>query len=87
MKQIRLRKFHQWFGITVALFIVIQAGTGLMMTLGLFPTSYELFGSLHYGGGTGGTIYRIFLSIGIIGTAISGILVFFKIRVRSKGNR
>jgi hypothetical protein len=84
MKEIRLRKIHRRVGILMAFFLVLQAGTGLIMPLRLFPTLYDFFGLVHYGSGMGGSIYRIFLSIGTFVTAITGTMIFFKIRARSR---
>ena len=34
MKEVNLRKWHRRFGIILALFIILQAGSGLLITLG-----------------------------------------------------
>lgn len=39
---------------------------------------------VHHGGGLVGTAYRLLVGIGIIGMAISGCMIFFKIRARSR---
>jgi len=83
MKEGELRKLHRWISITVALFIVLQTATGLIMSFGLLPAWYEVFGFVHYGAGVGGRVYRIFLGIGILGAVLSGTMIFFRIMARS----
>lgn len=83
MKEGDLRKLHRRIGITLALFIALQTATGLMMSLGLLPTWYGIFGFLHYGAGVGGYVYRIFLGIGMLGAVLSGTLIFFRMTARS----
>jgi len=39
---------------------------------------------IHHGGGSIGTVYRLLVGIGMLGMAISGIMIFFKIQARSK---
>lgn len=39
---------------------------------------------IHHGAGTLGTVYRIIVEIGILVMVLSGSMIFFKIRARSK---
>jgi len=90
----------------VALFIILQAGSGFFLSLGGLPiphthaheeiygrgSAQEQSGSLwhdalefaHPGGGIIGTVYRLLLGLGIVVTAVSGGMIFFKIRARSR---
>jgi hypothetical protein len=106
VKEINLRKWHRSTGIVLALFIILQAGTGLIFSLGdlIGPDTDEDSGSatnpgsnhetasgledslklIHFGGETVGGVYRILLGIGIVYMAVSGSIIYFKIRSRSK---
>jgi uncharacterized iron-regulated membrane protein len=106
MKEKDLRKWHRNLGIILAFFIILQAVTGLLITIketgvphshaGKTPVIIDeapdelepaVFQSalavVHHGGGSAGTLYRIILSIGIMGMAFSGILIYLKIRTRN----
>lgn len=41
MKEIQLRKWHRRVGIWMALFIMVQAGSGLLISLGEFEASHS----------------------------------------------
>ncbi len=87
MQEVELRHWHRTMGIILSLFILFQAGSGVMMALEFFLNLHGLFGpltKLHFGGGTVGHIYRILLGLGVMGMATSGTLIFLKIRTRSK---
>ena len=101
-----LRKCHRRLGITLALFIIFQAGSGLLISLGEIGTphshahsetagtahsNYENAtlwdksqGFIHHGGGKIGTAYHTILTIGLLGMAVSGSIIFFRIRARIK---
>ena len=105
MKESDLRKWHRSLGLILALFIILQAGSGLLITLsGLgIPHSHAhseavahvdahedgkslwntSLGFIHHGAGVVGVVYRILLGIGMLGMAVSGYMIFFKIRVRT----
>lgn len=88
MKELDLRKWHRTMGITLALFIVIQAGSGLLLSLedflaSIFPGAPALLTSIHTGGGGLGTFYRVLLGLGLVGMAASGSLIYSKIKARS----
>ena len=71
-------------GITLALFIVLQAGSGLLLSLSQVPAWHEPLGLIHYRAGVGGSVYRIFVGIGTLGMAVSGSIIFRKSRARPK---
>uniref|UniRef100_A0A7V4G933 PepSY domain-containing protein n=1 Tax=Desulfobacca acetoxidans TaxID=60893 RepID=A0A7V4G933_9BACT len=94
MTELYLRTWHRRMGIILALLVVLQAGSGLLLSfLGLIPGAgvegspwhalAEVMVALHLGGGVWGKIYRIFLGLGLLGMATSGTLIFFKIRART----
>jgi hypothetical protein len=89
-----LRTWHRRMGIILALFIVIQTASGVMLSfIGLVPGGgvdgslwhglNEFLEPLHLGGGVWGKLYRIALGLGLLGMATSGTLIFFKIRART----
>jgi hypothetical protein len=105
MREINLRTWHRRTGIILALFIILQAGSGFLITLGdLTPSKSpatepavaattvddeehfwdETLGFIHFGAGAVGVFYRILLGAGILWMAVSGGLIFFRIRARSK---
>jgi hypothetical protein len=89
MKEPDLRKWHRTMGITLALFIIIQAGSGLLLSLEdfvatVFPGAPALLTSIHTGGGNLGTPYRVLLGLGLLGMATSGILIYLKIQARTR---
>lgn len=105
MKEINLRTWHRRIGIILALFIILQAGSGFLITLGdliLSTNSHtehavaatavdeeedfwdEALEFIHFGDDVAGGIYRILLGAGVMWMAVSGGLIFFRIRARSK---
>jgi hypothetical protein len=106
MKESVLRRWHRNLGILLALFIILQAGTGFLISLGEFSALHsnghedthasshgnnegeslwhEGLEFIHHGAGTAGSLYRILIGIGLLWMAVSGTIIFFKIRTRSK---
>lgn len=95
MTELYLRTWHRRLGIVLALLILLQAGSGLLLSLlGLLPGggavgspwhgADEFLEALHFGGGSCGKVYRIFLGLGMAGMAASGSLIFLKIRSRTR---
>jgi uncharacterized iron-regulated membrane protein len=106
MKEADLRRWHRTMGIIVAAFIILQAGSGFVLSLGGLPIASthaheEAYNTghaheegqllwqdalvyIHLGGGIIGTIYRLLLGLGIVVVAVSGSMIFFKARARSK---
>ena len=108
MNERDLRKWHRSFGIALAFFIIVQAGTGLLISLGelimphapahthdtsVSPQSaseeesewMETIEYIHQGDGIGINIYRIIIGLGLVGMAVSGSILFFKIKARTWG--
>ncbi len=93
MQEPDLRRRHRRLGIILALFIIIQAGTGLLLSLEKFLSLgmegpavefMEFLALLHRGGGDLPRLYRVLLGLGLTGMAVSGSLIYFKIRARSR---
>jgi uncharacterized iron-regulated membrane protein len=98
MKESDLRRWHRALGIIVAVFLILQAGSGFVLSLNglsiLHTNAHEEGESLwymslefiHRGGGTPGTIYRLAVGLSMLVMAVSGSVIFFKIRARSRKN-
>ena len=87
MNEASLRKCHRILGIIMALFIFVQATTGALMAVQFalkFPEPSDALGILHTGGGLAGSIYRIILGSGIMVMAVTGALIYLKIRARTR---
>ena len=106
MKESILRRWHRSLGILLALFIILQTGSGFLISLGELsvPHSHALEDThasshgnnegeslwheglefIHHGAGTAGSLYRILIGIGLLWMAVSGSMIFLKIRARSK---
>jgi hypothetical protein len=106
MREADLRRWHRSMGIIVAAFIILQVGSGFLLSLGGLPilrtyADQETYSSghaqgegerlwqdaldfIHLGGGIVGATYRLLLGLGIVVVAVSGSMIFFKIRARSK---
>ena len=96
-------------GVTLAILFIIQAGTGLLLTLGSLTAAHnhthseqpsqqnepqtqepeweEALEFIHRGAGGVGFVYRIIVGFGILGMAVSGSFIFFKIRSRTSGSK
>jgi hypothetical protein len=86
MRENDLRKYHRRTGITVALFVFVQAFTGLLLSLDNIAPSLHLdriADPIHFGGGLGGNIYRVFLALGLLFMASTGPWIFRKMWIRS----
>jgi len=87
MTEANLRQWHRTMGIILALFIFLQAASGALMALEMLlnlPGLSSPLTKLHYGGGPLGHIYRILLGVGLMGMAVSGSLIYLKIRARTR---
>ncbi|HEX9022798.1 MAG TPA: hypothetical protein VF799_03065 [Geobacteraceae bacterium] len=92
MKEILLRKFHRSVGIIVAPFMVVQAISGLMLGFGLFrrpeagPVSRgsldDFLVTIHFKAGWLGDAYHLLLGIGIAWMALSGWLIYLRVKGR-----
>ena len=86
MKEAKLRKWHRTLGMIFALFILIQAATGLILTiedmLGVYwggivheiHRQYELVGHL----------YRLIAGVGMLIMVFTGSLIGYKVHQRTK---
>ena len=86
MKEANLRKFHRYLGASIALLVVLQAGSGLLLSLAHLAGSRFLgavLSSLHYGGGIIGDVYRIVLAAALLFLAATGLGIYRGIRARS----
>ncbi len=90
MKEVAVRKFHRTLGIIVVWFLAGQVLTGSgLAALGLAPGSSpsqldSILSILHFGWPPVGGIYRIILGLATLAQGISGIIIFFLIRARSR---
>jgi hypothetical protein len=87
MNEAYLRKWHRRLGIILAVFIFLQTGSGVVLSL---EDLIEIPGILawanvfHRGGGDFNAVYRTLLGLGLIGMAASGSLIFYKIWQRTR---
>uniref|UniRef100_A0A7C3UXQ9 PepSY domain-containing protein n=1 Tax=Desulfobacca acetoxidans TaxID=60893 RepID=A0A7C3UXQ9_9BACT len=87
MNEALLRKWHRTLGIILALLLFCQAGSGALLALKLNfkdPGLFGLLSALHFGGGFWGNLYRILLGLGTMALAVSGTLIYLKIRARTR---
>ncbi len=106
MKESDLRNWHRTLGILLAFFIILQAGSGFLLSLDRFAvprthTHEESYASghahgeveslwqeslefVHHGGGNIGIIYRLFVGIALLVEVVLGVMIFVKIKARSK---
>lgn len=90
MKEVGVRKFHRSLGMIVVWFLAAQALTGLVLAaLGLAPEGSSpqldsILSFLHLGWNPLGGIYRIILGLATIVQGLSGIMIFFLIRARTR---
>ena len=90
MKEVEVRKFHRTLGIIVVWFLAGQVLTGLILTIGgMAPGGSPAFldnllGTLHFGWNPLGGIYRLLLGLAALAQGISGIIIYFLIRARTR---
>ena len=107
MRESDLRKWHRRMGIALGLSIILQAGSGLLISLGEFQARHshahgeavveeirhhdderslwhESVEFIHHGGGALGAVYRLLLGTGMVGMVVSGSMIFFKVRARTR---
>ena len=86
MKEAALRKYHRFLGMSIALLVVIQTGSGLLLILGRMTGSNFLHSALtafHFGGGSMGGVYRVALASALLLMVCSGGWISLKMLVRS----
>ncbi|MFP4477051.1 MAG: hypothetical protein ACLFOY_15935 [Desulfatibacillaceae bacterium] len=81
MKHFTLSKWHRNIGIVLAVFLLVQALTGLTMAVGhLFHLYYPAWiGSLHHEGGAVGSVYRIVLGLVAGVQVLLGVWIFARV--------
>jgi hypothetical protein len=90
MKEVKVRQFHRLLGIIMVWFLMGQTLTGLgLAALGLIPGGDpslldRILGVLHFGWPPLGGAYRIILGLVTLAQGISGIIIFFLIRARTR---
>lgn len=99
MKGIQLNKLHRYVGITLAPFLVIQALSGILLKYGLFgrgvggemgrvlspPGRFDhLLVKIHFGPGLVNEIYHVLVALAILWMAVTGWLLFMRIRKAQK---
>ena len=86
MKEKTLRQLHRATAVPLAIFIIIQSVTGLILTVEVMMNRYNdgPVHDLHYELGIPGGIYRLILGTGLIWMSATGILIYLKIRARTK---
>jgi len=86
MKEAQLRKYHRKAGIVFALLIVIQALTGLILTvedvLGVYWGG--IVHSIHKQYDLPGHIYRLGAGAGLVFMVTTGVFIWFMVRQRTK---
>lgn len=90
MQEAKVRKFHRVLGIIVVWFLMGQVFTGLILSLGeITPVGIpqgldHLLGTLHFGWNPLGSVYRLVLALATFAQGISGLIIYFMIRARSR---
>ena len=103
MKEMDLRKLHRIAGIVIAPLLILQAFSGILLSVDWLLGIHQRVGeaivqnispllglwdmilvNIHYGPEVGGAFLHIMLGSGTVGVAVSGIMIFLKIRERQK---
>ncbi|MCE5252576.1 hypothetical protein LLG96_20425 [bacterium] len=85
MKEAHLRKWHRTGGILFAFFIVVQALTGLIITLKdiLGASGDDVFNTIHTQIEGAGEVNRVLAGVGMLFMACTGVWIWFMIRRRT----
>ena len=104
MSQATLRLWHRRVGVAIALFVLLQAGTGLLLEWENFfrpepalqrhvheEEETDIPATIHHGSFFAATrplisAYRLLLAAGLIWMALSGGVIFLRMRSRSRGS-
>ena len=86
MKEARIRKAHRTTGIVVALFILLQTVTGIVLTIENIADTYwgGIIHDLLQDFGLAGNVYRLTLGLGLIWMVGTGGLIYRSILRRRK---
>lgn len=88
MKEVTLRKFHRYLGVSIALLVVFQVGTGLLLSLNAITGldfSERVIDFLHFGDGIIGNVYRVTLATTLLFMVATGAWIYMKMVARSRG--
>ncbi len=86
MKEPQLRSWHRKAGVAVIIFILLQALTGVILTMENIFGFYlgGIVHNLHMRYDTAGNIYRLISGIGILWMSVTGLAILVKMRERRK---
>jgi hypothetical protein len=86
MKESTLRTLHRRIGAVAAIFVVVQAGSGLGLTIERLAghAGFGVSGLLHTGGAAAGDILRAVAGLGMLFMAATGAWIYMKIIGRRK---
>jgi hypothetical protein len=87
MKEPAIRKYHRTVGGIIAIFAVLQVGTGIILTCEQIAGMNDftpLVSILHAGGEGFGEIYRILLGVSLAFMAATGVTILMMMRARTK---
>uniref|UniRef100_I2Q694 Uncharacterized protein n=1 Tax=Desulfovibrio sp. U5L TaxID=596152 RepID=I2Q694_9BACT len=96
MQEATLRRQHRKLGLVLAVFLALQAATGLWLSLedlveapppatqAAAPEEDSVLAILHTGGGKAGNLYRLALGAAVLAQVGLGGLISLKIRARAK---
>jgi uncharacterized iron-regulated membrane protein len=88
MKEATLRRYHRYLGVSIALLVVFQVGTGLLLSLNALIGSNALdtvLTFIHFGDGVIGNVYRIVLGATLLFMVVTGAWIYLKMLARSAG--
>ena len=103
MKEADLRKWHRLMGIWAGPLVILQAASGITLSIDWLLEIHKRFGEtvrenvpalarlwdavlveIHYGIGKTGAFYHIALGVAAIWLAVSGIIIFLRLRNRQR---
>jgi hypothetical protein len=89
MKERSVRNLHYRVGITIVVFLLVQAATGLLLGLGTLASVtgskwFQILEIIHTNWDPLGSLYRILLGIGTATQCILGIIIILMSRGRYK---
>lgn len=81
-----LRTAHRSVGVPLALFVVIQTITGILLTYDRYLGLYQqgLTDTLHYDISLIGVVYRTALGLGLLWMTVTGLMIWWDVRQRRK---
>jgi hypothetical protein len=86
MTEKKLRQAHRNAGIPLALFVLLQTASGIVLSIeDLFGTYFDtILRDIHTRFGYAGSVYRIALGVCLLWMVFSGLMINHKIRARQK---